>query len=230
MKSRLILIVLSISVCLGAMAQLKRWTVSLMGGPTLTTLVGGDVSDIKSGIGWGIGVEGEYRLTNLLGLSVGMVYTKNKFKSDEDISQGYPISDYIRVFSNIEFVQEHLQAPVMLDFHPVSHLVLKAGVQPRFLLSANMSCHVSGSYADYSKRPDYPFSTDELPRVPFEYEQKTQVRKTFDKVGIAIPFGMSYEWRNIVIDGRCSYSLSAETGSYGNTLFLMLSLGYKFNM
>lgn len=195
----------------------------------MTTLVGDDVSDINSAMGWGAGIEGEYRLSKAAGFSIGMLYTRNRFRSDETVTMDGN-DDYYREFSDACFVQEHLQTPVMLNVHPASHLVLKVGVQPRLLLSANMSCHVKGSFADYSKRPNYPFAVKDLPRLPFEYDQKSQVRGTFDKIGLAIPVGLSYDWKNIVIDCRCSYSLSAEAGSDGNELFLMLSLGYKFNL
>ena len=80
MKLTVVYVMAWLAVCT-ADAQESRWNVKPMAGMTLTTLVGDDTSDVSTGLGWGLGLEGEYRMSDRLGLSVGAIYTINRFDS-----------------------------------------------------------------------------------------------------------------------------------------------------
>lgn len=217
---------------IAALAQTDDATVTVkpMVGMTVTTLAGDNTSDIRSGAGWAVGMEGEVRLSERIGLSLGLVYTKNTFKSVETMTDGAPSTLLFRSFSNNRFSQEHIQTPLMIAFYPVKHLALKAGIQPRLLLSATWQTHVSGDYADMSGVGYAPVIIEDLPRTHFDYDQTSQVRATFDKVGLSIPVGVSYEWKRVVLDARYHFGLSDEAESGDKERYLMLTLGYKFNM
>lgn len=214
-----------------AQTDKAKTTVKPMAGVTVTTLAGDDTSDIKCGMGWAIGLEGEVGLSEQVGLSFGMVYTKNRFKSEETMTEGDQQSLFFRSFSDNWFSQEHIQTPLMINVYPVRHLALKAGIQPRLLLSASWRFHVTGNYADMSGVVNYvPVLIEDLPRIGFEYDQINQVRNSFDKIGLSIPVGVSYEWKGLVLDARYHFGLSDEAESDGKEQYLMLTLGYKFNM
>ena len=104
----------------------------------------------------------------------------------------------------------YLNIPILANYYIIPGLAVKAGIQPGFMLSAKYkgSEKIGGSWVDYD-------------------ESSTEGYKKLD---ISIPFGLSYEFSDFVIDARYNLGVSNiidhEKHSNKNSVF-MLTIGYK---
>ena len=104
----------------------------------------------------------------------------------------------------------YLNIPVMANYYIIPGLAVKAGIQPGFMLSAKSKGeeHVGAGWVDYD-------------------HSGTDGYKTFD---LSIPWGLSYEISDFVIDARYNLGL---TNIYDNddiknkNSVIMLTVGYK---
>ncbi len=105
----------------------------------------------------------------------------------------------------------YLNIPILFNYYVIPGLALKTGIQPGILLSHK------------SEAGDYSYSgTDGL-----------------NTVDITVPFGVSYEFSDLVIDFRYNLGLLKiakddnhgryEDASDGKNSYFMLTLGYKIN-
>ena len=224
-------IILSIMVLMAAdvvTAQDEgQWSVKPMAGMTVATYTGDDATDSRSSIGWGGGVEAEYRVNKLLSLDFGLLYTRDRVKSVETLNFKDPTMEFTT--DHIRLTTERMNLPVMLGLHVVPGLTLKAGLQASMLLSAKEKYHVKGFVREVDY--DHMYTTDELatlPKTPFEKDVTTGVKKELKDLGLEIPLGASYEWNNVVLDVRYHFSLlhaACHTEAYRR--YLMLTLGYR---
>ena len=110
----------------------------------------------------------------------------------------------------------------------VKGLALKAGVQVGFCLNSkeNMTTHV---YA-------VPLSSSQLTIIDNYASQKTVMElKDFCKtVDFGIPVGLSYEYKNIVLDARYYFGLTkidkTEYTDDTRNRYLSVTLGYRFHL
>lgn len=108
---------------LSAKAQTEPGTFTLMPkvGLNMATMTNADDAKMKAGAV--AGVEAEYRVSNLLGVSAGVLYSMQGTKySEGDYSDKY-LMDYINI-------------PILANFYVWKGLSLSAGIQPGFLVSA----------------------------------------------------------------------------------------------
>lgn len=106
---------------LGVKAQTEPGTFTLMPkvGLNMATISGEDHVKMKAGAV--AGVEAEYRATNLIGISAGVLYSMQGCKADE--GDWKTKADYINI-------------PILANFYVWKGLALKVGIQPGFLTSA----------------------------------------------------------------------------------------------
>lgn len=112
--------------------------------------------------------------------------------------------------ANANFKFEYVNVPIMAQFYPVKGLALKTGVQLGF--NAKKRLWEDGTSIDI----DDAFTI-------FGVESKA---KTFD---LSIPFGISYEYANIVIDARYNLGMIGvleNVDGYKNSVFAF-TIGYK---
>ena len=104
---------------IAAKAQTEPGTFTLMPkvGLNMANTTGGD-SKMKAGAV--AGVEAEYRVNNLLGVSAGVLYSMQGCKDDE--GDGKTKADYINI-------------PILANFYVWKGLALKVGIQPGFMTS-----------------------------------------------------------------------------------------------
>jgi len=103
---------------------------------------------------------------------------------------------------------DYLTVPIVANVYLLKGLALKAGIQPGFNLSAKLD--VDGTKSDF----------------------KDDAVKKFD---FAIPFGLSYEFFNIVLDARYTIGLTKIFDEKivdldSKNVGFQLTLGYKFTL
>ena len=101
---------------------------------------------------------------------------------------------------------DYINIPVLANVYVVKNLAVKFGVQPAF----NVNSKAKASQGDSS------------------IQGSIEGIKTFD---FSIPIGLSYEYKNIVIDGRYNFGLTkvSKYSDSKNSVF-QLTLGYKLDI
>ena len=101
---------------------------------------------------------------------------------------------------------DYINIPVLANVYVVKNLAVKVGVQPAF----NVNSKAKASQGDSS------------------IQGSIEGIKTFD---FSIPIGLSYEYKNIVIDGRYNFGLTkvSKYADSKNSVF-QLTLGYKLDI
>ena len=101
---------------------------------------------------------------------------------------------------------DYINIPVLANVYVVKNLAVKFGVQPAF----NVNSKAKASQGDSS------------------VQGSIEGIKTFD---FSIPIGLSYEYKNIVIDGRYNFGLTkvSKYADSKNSVF-QITLGYKFDI
>ena len=109
---------------------------------------------------------------------------------------------------DVTYDLDYLTVPIVANVYIVKGLALKAGVQPGFNINAKIK-------SDGVERADF----------------KDAVKK-FD---ISIPVGISYEFRNFVVDARYNLGVTKifdmdKVDLNSKNLAFQLAVGYKFNL
>ena len=109
--------------------------------------------------------------------------------------------------TDVTFKLDYINMPITANFYVVKGLALRAGVQPGF----NVNAKLEGKNAE---------------------EDIDDSVKGFD---LAIPFGLSYEYKHFVIDARYTLGLTEifdtkKVDLDSKNLTFQLSLAYKFNL
>ena len=152
----------------------------------------------KTLVGLTAGIEAEYVVANNFSVALGALYSKQgcAFK----IPAGVPV-DYVHMSL------DYLNIPIVANYYIIPGLAIKAGIQPSFLMGANMKAKEDGHTSSVKIKDDL---------------------KTFD---LAIPLGASYEYKNVVFDVR--YNLSVlklnkfEADKNLRNSVIQFTLGYK---
>ena len=101
---------------------------------------------------------------------------------------------------------DYINIPILANVYVVKNLAVKVGIQPAF----NVNSKAKASQGDASS------------------EAGLDAAKTFD---FSIPIGLSYEYKNFVLDGRYNFGVTKtlDTADCKNSVF-QLTLGYKFDL
>ena len=101
---------------------------------------------------------------------------------------------------------DYINIPILANVYVVKNLAVKVGLQPAF----NVNSKQKASKGDAS------------------VQGSIEGTKTFD---CAIPVGLSYEYKNFVIDGRYNFGLTKinKHADSKNSVF-QITLGYKFDI
>ena len=101
---------------------------------------------------------------------------------------------------------DYINIPLLANVYVVKNLAVKVGLQPAF----NVNSKQKASKGDSS------------------IQGSIEGIKTFD---FSIPIGLSYEYKNIVIDGRYNFGLTkvSKYADSKNSVF-QITLGYKFDI
>jgi hypothetical protein len=112
---------------------------------------------------------------------------------------------------------DYVHVPILASYYVLPGLAVKAGVQPGFKMRAK------------AKIDDRTVDLDELYKVSsYVLDEDIKVSK-FD---LSIPVGISYEYKNIVVDARYNWGL-IKVMNVGDAFYnrcFMVSLGYKLEL
>lgn len=107
---------------------------------------------------------------------------------------------------DVTYNLDYLNIPVLANYYIIPGLAIKAGLQPGFKLRGKVKEEANGQ----------------------KHEADVNGGKSVD---FSIPFGLSYEFSDFVIDARYQLGLTNifDGGSSKNSVFLF-SVGYKFDL
>jgi hypothetical protein len=112
---------------------------------------------------------------------------------------------------DLELLFNYVNVPLLVQFYPVKGLAIKAGAQLGFMMGKKAK--IDGQKIDI----------DNL-------EALTGMSSEFRKFDLAIPMGLSYEWKKFVLDVRYNMGLipiNKEGDKLRNSV-VQMTLGYKF--
>jgi hypothetical protein len=189
-------------------AQNPKGTFSIkpMAGINVVGLSGGSNSDMfKSKVGFTAGVEAEYGVSDWLGVSLGALYSQQGAKIDKFELQ------LDAVTKNTGKLKSHyLNLPLLANVYipGVRGLAVKAGVQLGFCLKSEMEVTTE-------IHPGFSSMVTE-----FNSRQKIGMWETgvCKSVDFGIPVGLSYEYKNIVLDARYYIGLTKVGKEYYQTM------------
>ena len=181
-------------------ANAQGMFVKPMVGGTLATITGDHTDDVKFKLGLVAGAEFGYMIAPQFGVTAGALVSMQ--------GAGQKDTDYTK---DVSTTTTYLNIPILANYYIIPGLAVKAGIQPGFLLSAKTKGSeklYGGSWEDYDHS-----GTD-----------------GYKKLDISIPFGLSYEFSDFVIDARYNLGVSNiidhEKHSNKNSV-IMLTIGYK---
>lgn len=130
-------------------------------------------------VGLAVGVEVGYQMTDKFGITADVLYSGQGTFCDT--KWGDPV--FMSLKDNMKL--DYLNIPILANFYIVKGLAVKAGIQPGFLVSAKRKV--------------------ELFKEP---ETTIDLKDGTNSFDFSIPVGLSYEWKNIIIDARYIFGLT----------------------
>ena len=197
------LLVALIAATVSAKAQSEVGTVTLK--PTVGMTLANITDEVgnKTKVGLIAGVEAEYQVIPMLGISVGALYSMQGCSYDNVYVEGVLAKDI-----NVDL--DYINIPILANVYVAKGLAIKAGIQPAFCLSAKGKATGASSGVEVKVEADIPG------------------KKSLD---FSIPIGASYEFSDFVIDARYNFGLTkiADDADSKNSVF-QLTVGYKFGI
>lgn len=232
-----LLSLLAIFCATAAVAQNVKGQFSLkpMAGVNLSTFAGGTDDLYKLKTGFTAGAEAEYGITDNLGLSLGLVYSKQGARIDGDITlmgnddQG---NQYISVVSmDGKLIADYLNVPLLANIYipAIKGLSLRAGVQMGLLVNDKMD-----AYEEVAMMPirsaDVTLQTG-VPSLTLMSVKATDVCKSLD---FGIPVGLAYEYKGVNLNVSYYFGLTkldnTEDPDNERNRCLSITLGYRFHL
>ena len=249
MKKRLIFMMVCCATMATAQTGKGMFSIKPMAGINVSTFSGGIVSDMyHTKVGLTAGMEAEYGINNWLGLSLGIVYSQQGAKADGSLS--YLITDnatartHLMVTKNEGKVHcDYLNLPLLANFHipALRGLTLKTGIQMGILVKSQMNLSTDAAIfydyvtsASYNYEPHYWNLQDANAGDSHFSHYESNMSDICKSIDVGIPIGLSYEYKNVVLDVRYCFGLTKndntqEPEDTRNRTF-SVTLGYRFNL
>ena len=213
-KSLLLLAVLAMTVSAQAQHEEGDVTIQPRVGVTFSNITGdnlfmGDKPKMKVNVTYGFEVE--YSFTDKLSIAGGLLFTDQGYKFDY-----YEFVDGRDLYSyqvTAKFNNYYAAVPITLNYYLVEGLAIKAGVQPAFRVKTKLEA--DGTKMDLDDALEFLFPNKDV---------------TVNKFDLMIPVGLSYEYKNIVLDARYNFGLIKVFKGLDVTSrnsLITLTLGYK---
>lgn len=213
-----------------------------MAGINVTEMNGGAINNLyHHKVRFTGGLEAEYGITPWLGVSLGAIYSQQGAKvegglmSEGKDEKGVTLVSYVGMKGKLN--SEYINVPLMANFYIpyVKGLAVKTGIQLGLLASSKMNTLVLTITAIYD-----PNEVNQLVlrETDNNYPKVTEIGLTQNdvckSVDFGIPVGLSYEYKNVVLDARYYFGLTKidntpEPEDVRNRHF-SFTLGYRFRL
>ena len=212
-KSLLLLAFLAMTMSAQAQHEEGDVTIQPRVGVTFSNITGDDLfsEDTKMKVNLTYGFEVEYSFTDKLSIAGGLLFTDQGYKFDY-----YEFVDGRDLYSyqvTAKFNNYYAAVPITLNYYLVEGLAIKAGVQPAFRVKTKLEA--DGTKMDLDDALEFLFPNKDV---------------TVNKFDLMIPVGLSYEYKNIVLDARYNFGLIKVFKGLDVTSrnsLITLTLGYK---
>jgi len=202
----------------GAQNEVGQFSLQPKAGINISKITG---SGMSSRVGFAGGIEAEYGVAKNFGITAGFLYSMQGGKYNMDEFKALGIKD------KFKFNFDYLNIPILAQYYITKGLAIKAGIQFGFVVRNKVKIEEvisgGGKYTDDMSFDEYL----DILKVVSEGEIPEDAKlKKFD---FSIPVGLSYEYKNIVLDARYNIGTTrvvkfSETGK--NSVF-EITLGYK---
>ena len=221
MKKFILAIAMMVSVSANAQVEEGEWYITPRAGVGIADLTGKLFDPTQSEANYDAtlrpittfvgGIEGEYGINDNFSFSAGLLFAMQGSKTKDNM---------------FKVKENYMNIPLLVNYYPIPNcgLAFKAGVQVGFTIRKRVT--IDG--VEYSA--DYVWARNYWGRPRYV---ETELSKQFNKVDLAIPLGVSYEFSNIVLDVRYNLGLinimKDDPENSKNRLW-QFTLGYKFNV
>lgn len=182
-------------------ATLSSFAQSPVGSVTFIPRVGVTIANVTNSqsdprIGVILGADAQYQASKVIALSGGLYYSQEGCKESDGGVTATLANNYLNI-------------PLLVNAYVAPGLALKAGIQPAFLLTADLKASDGNNSGSVDIKDAY---------------------ETFD---ISIPLGFSYEFSKFVADFRYNLGLTnllkdVGTQDNGKNSVFQFTLGYRF--
>ena len=160
-----------------------------------------DADDSDPRFGLVAGAESEWQVTKMISLSTALLYSAQGDKESGYNTNGVPV----KLTAQLDYIN----IPIMANIYAAKGLAFKLGVQPGFCVRSEYELKgggvtVSGSMSDIGISIN-----------------------TFD---LSIPVGISYEYKNFVIDGRYNFGITNMVKGDTKNRVIQFTIGYRFDL
>ena len=174
--------------------------------------------DSKVRVGIAAGVEAEYGITESFSLSAGLLYSMQGVKGNGSFDLDF-FDEYFNYVGDAEYTGkatvklDYINIPILANYYVIPGLAIKAGIQPAFNVSKKVK--FEGDVISGNKK--------ETVNVDKKIDDGV---KAFQ---FAIPVGISYEYKNFVLDARYNIGVTkAFKYTDSRHSVFQITLGYKF--
>lgn len=230
MKKILFIVILFHFIALThAQERVTSITIQPRVGATLSLPFGNSKKYLDPNIGFTGGVEAEYQIARRWSVSMGVMYTEENSKLNDKNGifsnwsvNGAHLIDFLNAYygTHVSYLTgkektTYINIPVTVNYYVLKGLAVKVGIQPGFQLKNKGELDLEDNKIKLNMN-DFMKST-----------QNSQAHK-FD---VAIPFGISYEYHQFIVDGRYNFGLKRLwEGFNARNRFAQVTIGYKFKL
>ena len=146
-----------------------------------------------------LGIEFEYQALKWLGIAAGLNYTHQGTAWENHKIKVSGVK-YESFDNKIEL--GYINLPIVANFYVAKGLALKTGLQAGFLTDAHLKSSERTSLTSHDNTTDIDTKMTDLT------EASSNIRKDCNKFDLAIPVGISYEFKHhFIIDARYNFGL-----------------------
>jgi opacity protein-like surface antigen len=191
--------ILLTSLAASAQHAAGSFTIQPKVGLNIATITKDD--DADSRVGLAVGAEVEYQATDMVSVSGGLLYSMQGAKGNLGSIDGTMKLDYINI-------------PILANVYVAKGFAVKLGLQPGFMVNDKIKVSQGGVSAEVGIN---------------EALKQAGIDETINKVDLAIPVGVSYEFSNFVVDARYNWGVTeiVKDANSKNSVF-QFTVGYKF--
>ena len=223
-----------------AQNQTGKLSIKPMAGVNFSGFTNASTDIYRMKVGFTGGAELEYGINPILGLSFGLIYSQEGAKIDGSL-EGTVIDENGDTWMTSTSMDgklncSYLNLPLLANFNipAIKGLTYKVGFQVGILASDKMSTKgmIVMLNPNYLSSSSYAINDGRKPNQVLGYN--TEMSDVCKSIDFGLPIGLSYEYKNIVLDARYYFGLTkidkTDNPDTARNQYLSITLGYKFHL